>query len=167
MKTKICLWFMALGLLLFPIALQAADVGDKMPSFSITTLDGKLVESSKLIGKKPVFFVFWATWCPNCKAEIPHINEMDKEFTPLGMEFVGVNVGVNDSVKKVQRFAKKYKIHYPLYFDKGSQLTRKFKVSGTPTVIIVDKGGIVRYRGVSPPMDLAQNFDELNKLNGF
>ncbi len=163
MKTKICLWFVAIGLILLPLTLQAADVGDEMPSFSITTLAGKVVKSSNLIGKKPVFFVFWATWCPNCKAEIPHINEMAKEFTPLGMEFIGVNVGVNDSEKKVERFAKKYQIQYPLYFDKGSQLTRKFKVSGTPTVIIVDKGGIIRYRGVTPPQDLAPNFDELNK----
>lgn len=163
MKTKVCLWCITVGLIFFPLSLKAADVGDEMPSFTITTLDGKVVESSSLIGKQPVFFVFWATWCPNCKAEIPHINEMAKEFTPRGMEFLGINVGVNDSEKKVQRYAEKYQIQYPLYFDTGSQLTRDFKVSGTPTVIIVDKGGVVRYRDVAPPPDLLLHFDELNK----
>ena len=154
-------WLMLLGICLFPFTLQAAQVGEAMPSFSITTLDGKVIDSTDLVGNSPVFLVFWATWCPNCKAEIPHINEMAAEFSPKGMTFIGVNVGVNDSPKKVRRYAEKYTIQYPLYFDEGSKLTRKFKVAGTPTVIIVDKSGIIRYRDVAPPPDLMIHFDTL------
>ncbi len=157
------LYLLVLGVLLLPLTAQAVQVGEPMPSFSLTTLDGEVIESSSLVGEKPVFFVFWATWCPNCKAEIPHINEMAEEFGPKGMTFLGINVGVNDSEKKVRRYAEKYKMHYPLYFDEGSKLTRTFKVAGTPTVIIVDKNGIVRYRDVAPPPDLLTNFDMLNK----
>ena len=156
-------YLLFLGIIFLPLAVQAVQVGEPMPSFTLNTLDGKKIESSDLFGKKPVFFVFWATWCPNCKAEIPYINEMAEEFGPKGMTFLGINVGVNDSEKKVRRYAAKYKIHYPLYFDKGSILTRKFKVSGTPTVIIVDKSGIVRYRDVAPPPDLLMHFDALNQ----
>ncbi len=79
------------------------------------------------------------------------------------MEFIGINVGVNDSEEKIRRFAEKYKMNYPIYFDKGSSLTREFKVNGTPTVIIVDKSGIVRYRGVAAPLNLDVYFPELNK----
>jgi peroxiredoxin len=157
------LWLLVLGMFFLPVALQAAQVGEVMPSFSLTTLDGKVIESSDLIGNNPTFLVFWATWCPNCEAEIPHINEMAEEFGPKGMVFLGVNVGVNDSLKKVNRYAEKYNIRYPLYFDEGSTLTRKFKVAGTPTVIIVDKSGIIRYRGVAPPPDLLTHFDALNQ----
>ena len=154
-------WLILLAICFFPFTLQAAQVGEAMPSFSLTTLDGKVIDSSALFGKSPVFLVFWATWCPNCKAEIPHINEMAAEFVPKGMTFIGVNVGVNDSVKKVRRYAQKYNIQYPLYFDAGSKLTRKFKIAGTPTVIIVDKSGIIRYRDVAPPPDLMTHFDAL------
>ncbi len=152
-----------LGMILSPMALQAVEVGEKMPSFSITTLNGEVIDSKDIVGKKPVLFVFWATWCPNCKEEIPHINEMAAEFGPKGMLFLGVNVGVNDSAKKVRRYAKKYKMQYPLYFDEGSKLTKTFKVSGTPTVIIVDKKGVVRYRDIAPPADLLTHFDKLNE----
>ncbi len=156
-------WLLVLGMFFFPVLSQAAQVGEAMPAFSLTTLDGEVIDSSSLVGKKPVFLVFWATWCPNCKAEIPHINEMAEEFGPKGMTFIGINVGVNDSEKKVRRYAEKYKMHYPLYFDEGSTLTKKFKVAGTPTVIIVDKSGIVRYRDVAPPVDLLTHFETLNQ----
>ena len=148
--------------------LHAANIGQKMPAFEVTTLDGTVMESGKIIGNKPLFLVFWATWCPNCKREIPNINQLSEEFGPKarngeGMEFLGVNVGVNDSLRKVRRYAKKYTMDYPIYFDKDSSLTKRFKVSGTPTVIIVDKSGTVRYRDVSPPEDLASHFEDLNK----
>ena len=163
MYLKKCLLIIILGIFILPFSLEAGQVGDKMPSFTLTTLDGAVVDSDSIIGKKPVFLVFWATWCPNCKREIPHINELAAEFTSQGMLFLGINVGVNDSEAKVRRYAEKLKINYPVYFDKGSQLTKKFKVSGTPTVIIVDKSGIIRYRDVAPPADLSTHFDELNK----
>lgn len=156
-------WLIVAGILLFPLSLEAVQVGEQMPSFSITTLDGKSIDSSNIIGKKSAFFVFWATWCPNCKKEVPHINELAKKLGPQGMQFLGINVGINDSLKKVQRYAEKYQMQYPLVFDEDSQLTREFGISGTPTVIIVDKSGIVRYRNVSPPPDLVTHFDELNK----
>ncbi len=148
--------------------LHATNIGEQIPAFEVTTLDGTVMDSSKIIGKKPLFLVFWATWCPNCKREIPHINQLAEEFGPQsgktnGMEFLGVNVGVNDSEKKVRRYAKKYTMDYPIFFDNDSSLTQRFHVSGTPTIIIVDKSGIVRYRDVSPPEDLASHFADLNK----
>jgi len=152
-----------IGVFVLPLTLEAGQVGEPMPSFKLTTLDGTVIDSAGIIGEKPVFLVFWATWCPNCKREIPHINELSEKFASQGMLFLGVNVGINDSEAKVRRYAEKFQIEYPVYFDKGSQLTRKFKVSGTPTVIIVDKSGIIRYRDVAPPADLSTHFDELNK----
>ncbi len=149
-------------------SLHATSTGEQLPNFKVTTLDGTMMESEKIVGKSPLFLVFWATWCPNCKREIPHINQLVEEFGSKGgkgrgMEFLGVNVGVNDSEKKVRRYAKKYAMDYPIYFDKDSSLTKRFKVSGTPTIIIVDKSGIVRYRDVSPPEDLENHLEDLSK----
>lgn len=162
-KTIKWLWPLLLGVFLLPINLNAAEIGEQIPPFSITTLNGDVIDSSNIIGKQPIFLVFWATWCPICKEKIPHINEMAAKFVPKGMLFLGINAGVNDSEKKVRRYAEKYNMEYPLYFDKGSELTKKFKVSGIPTIIIVDKSGVVRYRDASPPDDLIANFDALNK----
>lgn len=141
--------------------LQAVQSGEKVPPFHLTTLDGKILDSKELIGKNPMFFVFWATWCPTCTDEIPQINKLVREFSSQGMKFVGINVGVNDSAEKARLFAEKHAMEYPVYFDDGTKLTREFKVQGTPTIILTDKQGIVRYRGFSAPRNLDDNFTYL------
>ena len=168
MNVKLLMAVLFAAIFLVSPSLHAANIGEQMPAFKVTTLDGTLMESEEITGNRPLFLVFWATWCPNCKREIPHINKLAEEFglkggKGKGMEFLGVNVGVNDSEKKVRRYVKKYTMDYPIYFDNNSNLTKMFKVSGTPTIIIVDKSGIVRYRDVSPPEDLAAHFANLNK----
>ncbi len=119
-----------------PLSVSAVEVGDSIPEFSVVTFEDQVISSKDIKGKASLMLVFWATWCPNCKAEIPHINAMFEEFAPQGMRFLGINVGVNDSIVKAKRYAEKYQVKYPLSFDEGSKLTTKFQVRGTPTIII-------------------------------
>ena len=50
---------------------------------------------------------------------------------------------MNDSLRKMNAYRDKYHINYPLIFDEGSRMTRSYGVYGTPTVIILDRRGIV------------------------
>ena len=63
------------GALALPGALRAQEtgiaVGSKAPVVSVKDLDGKLVSLGQWIGKKPVVFEWWATWCENCEALMP------------------------------------------------------------------------------------------------
>ena len=77
------------------------------------------------------------------------------------MGFVTVKYGVKESFKKVKRYITKHKNTYPVAFDEESQVTKRFNIFGTPTIIIVDKGGIVRYRSASIPEDLEKYFQDL------
>ncbi len=158
--------FMAIALLLilaWPGSGFAASVGDASPEFAFKGLDGTEYRSDAIIGKKPLMLVFWATWCPNCKKEIPALKKIQADFEPQGLELIAVNVGMNDSAAKAQRYIEKYKITYPVAFDKGSETTKRFKVQGTPTVIILDKSGIVRYRSAVVPEDLEEHYKNLTK----
>ena len=62
-----------------------AFIGDFAPDFSLKTMDGVAVNMSELKGKKPLLLVFWATWCPNCKNEIPKINKLYNQFKQKGL----------------------------------------------------------------------------------
>lgn len=140
---------------------HALEVGDEVPSFKIKTVDGKSFEMDKLRGKSSLFLVFWATWCPVCKEEIPKVKSLYLSFNPKGMEFLAINVGINDSEKKVIKYKKKYGLDYPTAFDAGSVVTKSFGVMGTPTIIIVDRQGVVRYKGGAVPDNLGDHFEQL------
>jgi peroxiredoxin len=131
-------------------------VGDKSPKFVLKTIDGQEVRSDKIKNNKPLFLVFWATWCLACKKEIPNLKKIYAEFKGKGLEYIAINVGINDSQTRVKNFMNKYQISYPVAFDKESQVTKRFKVWGVPTIFIIDKGGVVQYRSTKVPDDLAK-----------
>ena len=149
-------------LLVLPITVFAAvQPGDTMPNFSLTTMKGETIDYANIRGKEPIMLIFWATWCPLCREEVPHLNDLYSKLGPKGMRFIGINVGINDSVAKAERYAQKYKIKYPLFFDEGSLLSKKFRVLGTPTILIVDRHGIIQFRGNAVPDNLEQAFKML------
>ncbi|MBI5248749.1 MAG: TlpA family protein disulfide reductase [Desulfomonile tiedjei] len=143
-----------------------AEVGDPVPGFETKSLEGKSISSDSIKGKNSLFLVFWATWCENCKKEIPRLKEIYSTYVPKGMTFLAINTSVNDSLKKAKRYVEKYEIPYPVIFDSGSEITKRFAVRGTPTIIIVDKQGIIRYRSADLPGDLAEHFEALMKSGG-
>lgn len=148
-----------------PLSSAAAPIrtGEKAPILEATTLDGKKVSSQNLKDGEALFLFFWATWCPYCISEIPKLKDVYSTYGQKGMKFLAVNPGINDSLKKIERYVDKYKLPYPVVLDKDAKITKKFGVMGAPTYIIVDKNGIVQYRGNQMPKDLAERFDKLIK----
>ncbi len=139
----------------------ASGVGDVSPEFELKTLEGIEFNSKTHKNQNSMMLIFWATWCPNCKREIPTINQIHNNYKSKGMEVLAINVGVNDSISRTKKYRKKYGISYPVAFDSSSHISRKFKVQGTPTIIIVDKKGVIRYRSTNVPEDLNTHFKAL------
>ncbi len=161
MKTRKWFGLLVVVFLALPALASAVSVGQAAPEFSLKTMDGSDFSVKGASENKPVMMVFWATWCPVCREEIPGVREVYARFAPKGLRVIAVNVGVNDSVKRMEKYVGRYDIPYPVAFDRGSKVTRRFGVQGTPTVIIVDAKGIVRYRSAALPEDLEEHFDGL------
>lgn len=137
---------------------SSGTIGATLPEFMLTTPDGVTIDSKTLAGKQPVVLVFWATWCPGCKKEIPELNKLYDTVKKRGITFIGVDVGMNDSPERMVKFAAKYGIKYPVAFDTKSTVTTQFKIQGIPTIIISDSSGVIRYRDHSPPKSLDRFF---------
>ncbi|HEX8161560.1 MAG TPA: TlpA disulfide reductase family protein [Pyrinomonadaceae bacterium] len=78
-----------------------------------TTLDGRSARPSDYHGKVLVLD-FWATYCPPCRDETPHLVELQRRYGARGLQIVGLNVGGEDDRAKVPAFVREFGIQYPL-----------------------------------------------------
>lgn len=90
---------------------------------------------------------FWATWCPPCRASIPHLTELQKNFKDAGLTIIGISDEESDTVKKFVE-EQGEKMNYTVALDtKGTAnkaYMEKFKQRGIPTAFFVNgKGEIV------------------------
>lgn len=135
--------------------------------FTVTTLDGKQLSLADLRGKV-VIVDFWGTWCPPCRAEIPHFVELKKQYGDK-LEIVGMtweNGQQGDAIiAKVKAFAAQVGINYPLTLvTKREDLQKVPDLTGFPTTLFIDKQGRVRakevgYRDLEVLQGLVQALD--------
>ncbi len=121
-------------------------VGTPAPVVAIHDLDRKTVDLGRYIGKRPVFLEFWATWCEVCAALLPHVRAMHAQFGDK-VEFVGVNVSVNQTPARVRRYLAEHKPPFRTLYDDQGKSTRAYRVPTTSYVVIVDRHGRVAYTG--------------------
>jgi thiol-disulfide isomerase/thioredoxin len=111
------------------------------PDFSLVDINDNMVNLTDYRGKV-VFVNFWATWCPPCRAEIPHFIELVEEFKD---DFIvlGISVDRPADKPKVPGFAESYNINYPILFA-DEQIAAYGNISSIPTTFVVDKKGYVK-----------------------
>jgi thiol-disulfide isomerase/thioredoxin len=128
-------------------------VGARAPVVTVHDLDGKSVNLGEYIGKKPVLLEFWATWCTNCEELLPRVRSAQAAYGGK-VEFIGVNVTVNQSPERVRRFIEANKPPYRTLYDDAGTSTRAYQVPATSYVVIVDRSGRVAYTGLGGDQDL-------------
>jgi peroxiredoxin len=141
-------WLLAAGIALglAPPAWSGTQVGQPAEAFTLNYVEGgKSVRLADLKGK-PTVVVFWATWCPPCRKEIPDLKDLHKEFGPKGLNLLAVAVAFRESRDDVLRFQKDYELPYPVLWDEENKVSEMYGVAGIPTVILVDPDGVIRYR---------------------
>lgn len=89
-----------------------------------------------------VVIEFWATWCGPCVAGIPHLNKLHDEHEKDGLRIVSFT---DQTREHVEEFMKKTEMHYAL--GTGSQLSRRYGVTGIPHAFIVGRDGKLRWHG--------------------
>jgi len=127
------------------LTLAGSQVGDISPKFNLTTLSGETYSSEKLKGNKAVYLKFWATWCSYCQEEMPHAQHTFEQSGD-NLQVISINVGFNDSIKRIKRYFSKENYNLPVVFDEKGELFRKFELYGTPEHILINKEGEIIHR---------------------
>jgi peroxiredoxin len=126
-------------------------VGDQAPNFTLQTLDGKEVSLADYRGKK-VILNFWATWCPPCKAEMPHMqNYYETEAEKDNVEILAVNLTSSDKGKTaIAEFAKQYELSFPIPLDEEGTIGKQFNAFTIPTTYVLNTDGTIHQKIIGP-----------------
>lgn len=138
--------------------------GDRAPNFTLTTLDGKEVSLSDYQGKK-VVLNFWATWCPPCKAEMPHMQNYYEDMAEQeNVEILAVNLTSSDvGLDKVELFKEDYGLSFPIPLDEEGNVGKTYQAITIPTTYMIDTTGTIQNKIVGP-MDEQMLTDYVSNL---
>jgi thiol-disulfide isomerase/thioredoxin len=119
---------------------QTAKVGDAPLALVLDRMiPGGFDASWSALRGKPVVLEFWATWCANCVAEIPHLNALAGEFS--GIQFLSIT---EEAASVVEPFLAKLPISGIVGLDRQGATIKAFGVDARPVTFLIDRSGIIR-----------------------
>jgi thiol-disulfide isomerase/thioredoxin len=144
-------------------SLSFGQTGQKAPTLVLRDLRGRDLRLSDYRGKV-VLLNFWATWCPPCRAEIPDLVRMQREYKERGLQVIGVTYPPQ-TVREVRQFIRKLRVNYPVAL--GTKETKAlFDQSETlPVTVVIDREGNFRelIEGILLPEEFVEKIKPLLK----
>jgi thiol-disulfide isomerase/thioredoxin len=129
--------------LLFAANVAAAAAALAATKFELVTFGGEAYSNESLKGK-PTMLIFWASWCKVCQRELPLLSQFSHKEKPKQLRMV--SVGFSDLRGNVEDYVKAHPeaFAFPTAFDVDNDVAQAFKVTATPTIVLLDaKGNIV------------------------
>ncbi len=119
----------------------AKNKTQELKDFTMLDENGEEVKLSDKIGK-PMIVNFWATWCPPCQNEMPHLQDAYEQYGDK-VEFVMVDLvdGQSEDMENGKKFAEDNGYTFPLYFDENREGSTAYNVAYIPYTVVVDKEG--------------------------
>ncbi|PZE19760.1 redoxin domain-containing protein [Paenibacillus xerothermodurans] len=119
-------------------------VGQQAPDFALEDPAGTRVKLSDFRGQK-VLVNFWATWCPPCKVEMPHMQRFYSEYQDREVVILSVNAAHTEASKiVVNSFIRYWGLTFPVVLDTLGDVGNTYGVAAYPATYVIDEHGIVR-----------------------
>jgi peroxiredoxin len=108
---------------------------------------------------KVVLLELWREECPHCQESVPLMEELAQQHKAAGLQIVGVHCSAAKNTieykwPELQTWIKDHGIKYPVAFDEKRSVFNLFKAQKYPTLMIIDRQGVIRYahEGMTPPL---------------
>lgn len=111
------------------------------PDFSLNNINGDVTTSLSEYDGKAVIIIFFATWCPECKTEIPALQMIYQNYKDKGMTVLAVDVGENASSARMYRDS--YLLTFPVLDDASRIVSSTYQVNALPTYFFVEPSGLI------------------------
>ncbi|HEX9444477.1 MAG TPA: TlpA disulfide reductase family protein [Candidatus Binatia bacterium] len=108
------------------------------PGFALQDLSGRRLSLEDLRGKV-VFLNFWATWCVPCRAEMPSMEKLQREFKDQGLVIVAVDV--REDIIDVRQFFAEHGLSFTGLLDLDGKVGAEYGAWSLPLTYIIDRKG--------------------------
>jgi thiol-disulfide isomerase/thioredoxin len=122
----------------------AVEQGDIAPPWVARDFTGHSVEFPAVTQGRPAVVVFWATWCPYCKAFMPYLRNIEADYAKHGVKVVVINAkedGRGDPQAYIRGLG-----FAPIAIANGDEIAKAYGIQYIPGLLIVDGGGKVAFR---------------------
>jgi thiol-disulfide isomerase/thioredoxin len=117
-------------------------VGAMAPTWrDVESVSGSFPPSVAAARGRVVLLDFWATWCTPCRIVMPKLGALQARYGGQGLSVLGVSA---EDTQEVAAFAQRMPLRYAVAVDKHAQTTRSYGVVSLPTLVVIDKRGVVR-----------------------
>lgn len=136
-------------------AIDGVEVGLKegylAPDFQLETLEGQLLQLSDFRGDY-VILNLWATWCPPCRAEMPHMQDFYDDYKDKGVTILAVNLTTQERNRNaVEPFVKEeFQLTFPVVLDVDGQVRSMYQAYSIPTTYFIDPQGKIQTKVIGP-----------------
>jgi thiol-disulfide isomerase/thioredoxin len=147
------------------IAAAAVALCADAPKADLTLKDaaGQKVRLRDLRGK-PVLLNFWATWCGPCKAEMPILVQMEKEYESRGVLFIGASLDDGKTKAQIPGFLAENQVTFPVWYGATADNLEDLKLGGAvPATVFLDAEGhvVARILGQARPEEVKERLEWL------
>jgi peroxiredoxin len=129
------------------------SIGNYAPDFELPGTDGLVHHLTRYLERfQAVGVIMMCNHCPYVQMYLDRLKQIQAEFQAQGFTLVGINANDDqsypeDSFAKMTAFAAEHQLSFPYLRDLTQDVARSFGAERTPEAFLIDRLGIVRYRG--------------------
>ena len=127
------------------------------PDFTLTAAGGETVQLSKYRGRV-VLLDFWATWCPPCRAGIPHNMELQEKYGPKGLTVLGLSLDQNP--EDMEQFLERNPSNFPMMLLDDATRQAYGGIPTIPYAVLIDRTGRIRQKKLGFSQEIAQSMEK-------
>ena len=116
-------------------------IGKPALDFKVVDLNGQALSLEKYKGKI-ILLDFWATWCPPCIEQMPHLKQTYAKFKNQG--FIIIGISLDRGLEPLKTFVSEENITWPQHFDNGGHIAQMYSITHIPTTFLIDGKGIIQ-----------------------
>lgn len=151
-------------------ALQQRKYESVAPEWTLSGFAGEKLSLKDLKGKI-VVLNWWGSWCPPCRAELPHYQQLSEKYKGKGVVFLGINWErpgeEQERIAKAKKYYEENKFTFQVLLDHDMIAGSSYRVQSFPTVFVIDREGQIRFRNLGYSQDVPKILEmQIEKLLG-